>query len=823
MQDDLGVGLDAPKEYSIVSLVSTDVNVQLVEFVKSALALMTTTPIIIVLMILLVVRLKAAVIFAITALAVVIGIWLFSCICLITGLVKCQYASGTRIAFFQEIMFGIRVVKAYAWEDAAKQRITAIRKYEMEHLKKYWRWMGVSIASVLAAPKCAIIASLFGYSYFYNAIGPSDIFVLIQILNAFQCAAAMWSSSLPLIAAVGPALRRIEKFLQTEEADIPGIKERQFMPEWAEPWPKEFKPGIQIPELQLKGSFSWLKGKDPVLHDIDFCVAKGEKVAVVGEVGSGKTTLLQALCGDLYPVGDARLCIPNKIAYHAQVPFIIESTLKENVLFYQPCDDNQYHKAIHASCLLRDLEVLPGGDNVPIGSRGISLSGGQKARVSLARTAYAQNAKVVLLDDPLASLDGQTANHIMEHMFKGPILEGRTVVCVLQPHADIVEHFDRIFVMRDGCIEAGGLPSEIVNTDAFKRLMTQNDAKVDGVTSSSLVCQDQMERGELMPSLPAARSIEAACQFREEETEGRFDYPTLRYFIMVGGWKRLFICYLFYILMIFSHLFAEITLAKWSNEVMYEAAVIAMDREHLENYSFIPAWRFQYRASLWLLVACLLFAGSWYASTTFTITISDVLHRRMLSNLMNAPIDYFYDKTPVGRILNRMSSDLTNLDQRMFIQMTSTTAQFCWIFIGVMYTHLVMPLVYSFFSPPIWLAIALAFRKYVNIVVPLRYLTNVSRSEVNVYASEVDNSKIALRAFQVHEQVAAEQCGVMDNLLKAQFACDCVKRWLLNRLTFLWAVWATVIAVTSILFLDVVSVGAMSVCHKRIAVTYEAG
>jgi len=122
-------------------LVSTDVNVQLVEFVKSALALMTTTPIIIVLMILLVVRLKAAVIFAITALAVVIGIWLFSCICLITGLVKCQYASGTRIAFFQEIMFGIRVVKAYAWEDAAKQRITAIRKYEMEHLKKYWRWM----------------------------------------------------------------------------------------------------------------------------------------------------------------------------------------------------------------------------------------------------------------------------------------------------------------------------------------------------------------------------------------------------------------------------------------------------------------------------------------------------------------------------------------------------------------------------------------------------------------------------------------------------------------------------------------------------------
>merc|ERR1719336_1067014 len=99
----------------------------------------------------------------------------------------------------------------------------------------------------------------------------------------------------------------------------------------------------------------------------------------MGEVGSGKSTLLQAIIGELVPLGEARVEIPKKIAYHAQVPLISEATLKDNVLFWSPCFEERYNKALHAACLLPDLETLPGGDGAMIGSRGIALSGGQRA------------------------------------------------------------------------------------------------------------------------------------------------------------------------------------------------------------------------------------------------------------------------------------------------------------------------------------------------------------------------------------------------------------------------------------------------------------
>jgi len=246
--------------------------------------------------------------------------------------------------------------------------------------------------------------------------------------------------------------------------------------------------------------------------------------------------------------------------------------------------------------------------------------------------------------------------------------------------------------------------------------------------------------------------------------------------------------------------------------VIYRDAATTMDAEHAQSYSFTPAWHFLLTALLWMFLGIFLFAWSWYASTTFTVTVSEVLHKKMLENVMRAPIDRFYDKTPVGRILNRMSTDLTNLDQKMYVQMTATTSQFCWVFTHVFYVHWVLPMMFSVISLPIWWVIWTIFLKYLNVVVPLRYLTNVSRSEVNNYVSEVDNSKTTLRSYQVQEKVFGEQCGAMDNLLKAQFAGDCIKRWALNRIMLLMAVWATLIAIVAMLHPHVVSIGTMSVC-----------
>ena len=163
---------------------------------------------------------------------------------------------------------------------------------------------------------------------------------------------------------------------------------------------------------------------------------------MVGEEGSGKSTLLQALLGELQlalesegeTLLDPVLEIPRKTAYHSQVLLMVQDSLRENVTFHSPFDLERYKQAIFAASLRADLDILPGGDEAPpLGPRGIQLSGGQKARVSLARAAYCRDAHVVLMDVPLASVDAPTGRHLFEHLICSQLMKGRTRIVVCQP------------------------------------------------------------------------------------------------------------------------------------------------------------------------------------------------------------------------------------------------------------------------------------------------------------------------------------------------------------------------------------------------------
>ncbi|CAL1164495.1 unnamed protein product, partial [Cladocopium goreaui] len=185
----------------------------------------------------------------------------------------------------------------------------------------------------------------------------------------------------------------------------------------------------------------------PAIRQLQLQVPCGELVAVVGGVGSGKSALLQAILGELQPDESeekALISRPKIVAYCSQIPHIAEGTLKENVLFGQPFDQVRYDDALRAASLGKDLKVLPGGDQVPIGARGISLSGGQKARVSMARAGYHLSSKLVLMDDPFASVDAPTARVIMDKLLLGPLMTGRTCIVTTQPDSERLQKFQRV-------------------------------------------------------------------------------------------------------------------------------------------------------------------------------------------------------------------------------------------------------------------------------------------------------------------------------------------------------------------------------------------
>ncbi|KAG0004292.1 Canalicular multispecific organic anion transporter 2, partial [Entomortierella chlamydospora] len=210
----------------------------------------------------------------------------------------------------------------------------------------------------------------------------------------------------------------------------------------------------------------------PVLSNIHLQIPEGNLTAIVGRIGQGKSSLLNAIIGELYKQ-QGTVKVFGDLAYVPQQAWIINASVRDNILFGKPFNQEKYDHIIYASGLIPDIEMLPAGDSTEIGEKGINLSGGQKQRVSLARAAY-QDADIYLLDDPLSAVDAHVDQHLWEHLI-GPdgILKHKTRLLVTHGihHLDSV---DQIIVMKDGMVsETGGYRELMDAKNAFYQLISE--------------------------------------------------------------------------------------------------------------------------------------------------------------------------------------------------------------------------------------------------------------------------------------------------------------------------------------------------------------
>ena len=196
------------------------------------------------------------------------------------------------------------------------------------------------------------------------------------------------------------------------------------------------------------------------LTDITFNITKGSLVAVVGPVGSGKSSFLSALLGEMHlKCGDVR--VAGSIAYCDQRPWILNDTVVGNITFGLPLDEGRFDNALFSANLEDDINVLPGGIQTQIGERGINLSGGQKARVALARAVY-RDADVYLLDDPLSAVDAHVGQFLFHECIKTTLKDKTRVLVTHQVH--LLPYVDHIIVMRDGSIYAAGSYDDLMSS-----------------------------------------------------------------------------------------------------------------------------------------------------------------------------------------------------------------------------------------------------------------------------------------------------------------------------------------------------------------------
>lgn len=263
-----------------------------------------------------------------------------------------------------------------------------------------------------------------------------------------------------------------------------------------------------------------------VLRNINLRVKKGSLTAIVGPVGSGKSSLLQAVIGEMKRLhGD--VVFGGAVGYCHQVAWIQNATLRENILFGQPFDEERYWKVIEDACLGADLKMLPNGDLTEIGEKGVTLSGGQKQRVAIGRALYV-DPSVLMLDDPLSAVDAHVGKHLFEHAIRDRT-PGTTRILVT--HAlHFLPKTDYIFCVEDGRIAEEGTYEDLMRSNgAFANLVNdfggekeeeqeERDEKEEDAIEGALTDPKVSVENERAEMSGGGRKAEALMQTEERAT-----------------------------------------------------------------------------------------------------------------------------------------------------------------------------------------------------------------------------------------------------------------------------------------------------------------
>ncbi|XP_031342454.1 multidrug resistance-associated protein 4-like isoform X5 [Photinus pyralis] len=528
---------------------------------------------------------------------------------------KASTMRDQRLRFMNEIIQGIGVIKMYAWEKSFSTTILNIRKMEINFTK-----FGLLVKSATLIFDVFISTSLFititSGVFLNQSFNPKSVFIVTTLLAILGVTLNfLLPQGMIFLSEILVSLDRITDFLLSNEIKR---KTSATLP----------KGSISI----TNGTAAW--DKMPILRNLNFKIESGSLNAIIGPIASGKTSLLSLILGEM-PMTTGSLNVSGTISYAPQVAWIFSSTIKQNILFGSKMDHSRYDQVIKCCALERDLKLLPHGDQTVVGERGSSLSGGQKARINLARAIY-READIYLLDDPLSAVDTEVGKQIFEQCIQ-TFLKGKTVMLVTH-QLQYLKHINSIMVLETGSLITKGTKSELENSGFdFVHFLQETDMNAEDPPN------------ETMARYEAAHT--ASKQPTERLTTGLITFRTYKdYFFASKDCVILMVPVLLFILVQLSVSSSYYFLAYWVNV------------EH--NYGILPEQRSAYLyvyCSIILAALILTVCRSLYF-VKLTATSSRILHKRMFDNVLHATLGFF-NLNSSGVILNRFSKDLATIDE----------------------------------------------------------------------------------------------------------------------------------------------------------------
>ncbi|KAJ3515541.1 hypothetical protein NLJ89_g1687 [Agrocybe chaxingu] len=601
-------------------------------------------------------------------------------------------ARDERVALMNEILGGIRMLKFMAWERSFEKRVLVVRDKELKYQKLNYTIEAHALECYLER------LSDPGYARFFLSFCHCQR----PIFDAFNCLhihtgemkfalSALPETFINLLQSF-VSLRRIEKYLGGAEVNrVAPLSEQSKTVAFQSctvTWPQDRSIGSV--NASRASSVAPTPKHKFLLVDLTLNFPQNELSLICGKLGSGKTLLLLALLGEADVLAGQVLCprsppdslasfygkkvrkeewiVDGVCAFVPQAAWLRNASIKDNILFNLPYDEERYQKTLEVCALTSDLDILEDGDESEIGERGVNLSGGQKARVSLARAVYSR-ASILFLDDVLSAVDAHTAHHLYHECLKGELMEGRTVILVSHHVQLCAPGASYIVALDNGRVQFEGPKDEFYSSGAIKALVqststaAQEDDKEEKEAleeAEKRILATEAESGSeasstVATSTPASVKLDRkpARKLVEEEKRavGRISRDIWETYVWACGNGWYWMIFIFILIVASaSPVIENGWLRHWSNSALNGGG--DSPGFYISVYAIIT--------TLGLVIGTV----RWFILYNGSIHASDVLYKRLLEGVLFADIR-FHDTVSRGRLLNRFGKDFEGIDSSL--------------------------------------------------------------------------------------------------------------------------------------------------------------
>lgn len=424
----------------------------------------------------------------------------------LTSKLRLRIAERTdaRVGIMNELVQGIQVIKMYAWEKPFQAVVAEARRCEVQQIRYASYLRGFYLSTMVFTERSTLYITLAAAALLGQQITADFVFSAASYYNILQLVAAIWY---PMAVTFGAeamvSLRRIQAYLQLEGRDekVQGLTQQQE--------------GGDTRAIVLKDVHANWDVQKPqrTLQNFSLQIEKGQLCAVIGPVGAGKSSLLQLLLGEL-PIIEGGVVMQGELSYASQEPWLFTGTVRNNILFGEQYERKRYQEVTKCCALATDFQQLSNGDKTIVGERGASLSGGQRARISLARAVY-KHASIYLLDDPLSAVDAHVGRHLFDEVIGpgGRLAQQKATRILVTHQVHFLSEADWIVIVDNGKILRQGTYQDLINSDLdFAKLLErpkeeEDTAKEDLKSSSTatLSIQDELADDDDIPYIDGVR------------------------------------------------------------------------------------------------------------------------------------------------------------------------------------------------------------------------------------------------------------------------------------------------------------------------------